>query len=232
MESTPTSFDSGLNKDDQVVSPGQNVPSGGIKRNIFSVLILALIIIFALVSVVLYITARAKTSKSLDLDSQISQVNQQIKSKDQLERAVVAIYGQVNNLDTVINKRNFWSKLLTQISSTSDKNVQLTSITTSDLSSVNISGKASSYTSLAYYLKRLENSTKMSNISLVSSNEAQDVDSVKVQFAINASILESIVSQGSSASTSSDQSQTSNANSAPSTDQGTTSETPTENTGE
>ena len=232
MESAPSNFGNETNSINQAETSGQQSP---MKRNIFSVLILTLIIIFILVSVVLYITSRAKQSKFANLETQISDVNQQIKSKDQLERAVVAIYGQVTNLDSVINKRNFWSNLLTQISSTSDKNVQLSGITTSDLSSVQISGKANNYTALAYYLKRLENSTKMSNISLVSSGETQDQDSVKIQFTINATILESVVSQSPKLKNTTSESSSTSTNSGEATtntNQGSAAETPVANPGE
>jgi len=190
MESTQPKF---VNEN---VEANQPVETKG--KNLLPVLILTLIVIFILISVFLYIAARAKESKVLKLEDQIVQVNSEIKAKDQLERAVVAIYGQVTNLDTVLSKRNFWSNLLSQIKSTTSINIQLQSVSTSDLSKVQVTGKAGSYASLAYYLKSLENSTKISNVNLISSSMLQEESTSKIQFTISAAVSESIVAKAAS----------------------------------
>jgi Tfp pilus assembly protein PilN len=201
MESTPAKFtNENFEANSQSTPSVPTVPTEPTERkNILPILLLTLVIIFILVSVFLYITAKAKESKVIKIEDEITQVNSQIKSKDQLERSVVAIYGQVSNLDTVLAKRNFWSNLLDQIKSTVSINIQLQSISTSDRSKGQITGKTGSYASLAYYLKSLENSTKISNVSLVSSSMIQDDGGDKIQFTITAAISGSVIEKQATA---------------------------------
>lgn len=132
---------------------------------------IALTLIFVIIAVVLYITTRAKQAKLNKTNQEITQVNSQIDAKPDLEKAITAIYGQVNNLDDVLAKRTFWSNFLNEISNKNTLKNQYLSVNAQDLNKIQISGRASDLVAVAYITKSFQNSKFFSNVTLTNANK-------------------------------------------------------------
>lgn len=141
-----------------------------------AIMILALVVL-ATLSLFIYKQARGYKLSGMDtrikkLDSEIAEINK-IEENGKiynLEQRAKTVQNQLKNLQKLLASHTYWSYLISELATSTHKEVQYESFSTDKDNAITISGNTPSYTTLAYLLANLDNNKKLEDVHLDSAS--------------------------------------------------------------
>lgn len=138
---------------------------------LFIMLIMVALLGFALYTYDTYLVSDLKHS-----EDNISNIDAKIKSLKDTENLIKDVNSRLGKVNSAKEARTIWSNILTSISNSTPKNVQVRNLSLNDVSSsVNLQGTAETRTDIALYKEKLE-SVDFKNVTFSTStyNELQN----------------------------------------------------------
>lgn len=130
----------------------------GVAVYIVAIVVIVTFLIFALV--------QTQNARIRYYDNKISAQDSELANLADVETQADAIYGQVNNLQSLWAGRNFWSNVMKELSSTVTKNSKIEAVSLQEIGTIDLSGATSSLASLAKLMTSLEQNKSFSSVQL------------------------------------------------------------------
>ena len=146
--------------------------------------------IFVVAAILLFGFNLTQKTRIKSFQNKISQSDQELAQNAKLNQEAEAVFGQVENLQSLWSKRTLWSNLLSEISSTISKSTKINSFAVDEKGQLSLTGKVDSLSSLARTITSLENNDNFSAINLTSMRFAHP----GINFEITMNFSESLLS--------------------------------------
>ena len=172
---------------------------------IFSIIALFLVLISA---VGIYIMKANKNSLLETRNTEANNFIQQLNTAplDSLNKQIVDLQNGLTIFQTAMQGKIYYSKMFSELEKITPKNIRLTTFSMDENNTVKMGGEANDFSSVAKFIKSLQNSSDFTAVQLVSSNVSELSESGKTTFTLTSKLNTNaltVASENSSTSNSS-----------------------------
>jgi hypothetical protein len=151
----------------------------------------AILVLFVFISLALLGTNLIQKSRINSYNSKINDQKNQLANLSDTQKKAEALYGQVQNLQSLWSSRIYFSNAMKDISSNVISGNKIDQMSVDNTGKLHIKGTSNSMQSLAKLMSSFENNSKYSGVSLNSTNISGSTVAFDIQLNFSPSLLHS-----------------------------------------
>lgn len=172
--------------------PKLEVPSLEPEPNYLGIFSIITAVIVVVAGIFLYILKETKASALKTKEAEAQELQQQlsISSIKELDDKVQVLQTGLQVFQSALAGKVYWSKLFLELEKATPKNVKLTNFSLDEKKVVKVTGQTDTHQAVAKLIRSLQESSKFTDIKLISSALAETGEGNKIDFALTLKLEE------------------------------------------
>lgn len=170
--------------------PSLEFPSIEPEKNFLGIFSIIALVIVLVAAIGLYIMKANKNSllstKTAEANGLIQQLN--TPPLNSLNQQIIDLENGLGVFQSAMQGKVYYSKMFSELGRITPKNVRLTAFSMDETGAIKVSGEADDFSSVAKFVKSMQDSPDFSGVKLVSSTVSETVGTGKVTFSVTSKV--------------------------------------------
>ena len=173
-----------------IISAKPKVPKlkSPIKVGQITGVVIFIVVIVVIATFLIFAAVQTQNARIKYYNNKITEKNAELDGLEDINQKAEAIYGQINNLESLWSQKSLWSKVMKELSTTMTKNSKIESLSLGE-GAIDLNGVTNSLTSLAKLMTSLEQNKNFSSVKLTAVGFEGGMITFNLNFGFSSTLL-------------------------------------------